>query len=753
MNQRLILLSTSGLCLLLASPLAAQEVDFENDPNTIVVTGSRIAGQVVTDQPPVLELDEADIAAFGASSIEDLVEAVSSQATSSRGRGEGRPVFLVNGIRINGFREMRSYPPEAIRKVEVLPEEVAQRFGFPADRRVMNFILKDDFSSREIEVEYEQPGKGGYSRTEQEATLLKIANGNRFNINLELEDVSPLTEGERGVIQSDPASEGEPDPADYRTLVADSMAAEATVNWARADLESGSSLSANATWEHDQQRTLSGLSLFDTLDPIEGVTNTDTFSTSLTNQRPVGSFQLSASADYTHSDSNGEYDRRDEAGSDTTSTKIDTVVTKATLSGTPLLLPAGDVATTFDLGFDWKRYDSDDTRSAEPVELIRRRVTAGANVVVPIAERGGAWGAIGDLTASFRIGVEDLSDFGTIGDYSAGLTWGVTDTLTLTATHIGTEAAPSLTQLGSPLIQTFNVPVYDFTTGETTLATITTGGNSELVAETQRDWKLSANWETPLDNTRLSVDYIRNRSRNVSSDFPVLTADIEAAFPDRVTRNDDGELLAIDRRPVTFARSSADRLVLGLTRRGEWGKSSAEALKGRERQRGGMPGFGRDNKGRYFINLNHTIELKNTVLIAEGVPLLDLLDGDATSGYGLSRHSSSLEFGMFKSGQGVRVSGSYTGPSTIVGGSADPTSALRFGSLATFDIRFFGDLGKLIGKEDGIFEKTRIAFKIDNVLDGRRKVTDGNGDTPLSYQPYLVDPTGRYFGIDIRKMF
>ena len=32
-------------------------------------------------------------------------------------------------------------------------------------------------------------------------------------------------------------------------------------------------------------------------------------------------------------------------------------------------------------------------------------------------------------------------------------------------------------------------------------------------------------------------------------------------------------------------------------------------------------------------------------------------------------------------------------------------------------------------------------------------VTDTDGNTPLRYQPFLLDPTGRYLGIDLRKMF
>ena len=57
-----------------------------------------------------------------------------------------------------------------------------------------------------------------------------------------------------------------------------------------------------------------------------------------------------------------------------------------------------------------------------------------------------------------------------------------------------------------------------------TLAEVLTGGNPNLPAETQRDWKFSANWELPFwENSRFQVDYIRNRSDNVVSAFPQIT--------------------------------------------------------------------------------------------------------------------------------------------------------------------------------------------------------------------------------------
>ena len=113
----------------------------------ILVVGTRLAGQVEAAQPPLMTLDEADIAAYGTGSLTELIAALSPQTGSGRGRGGGHPIILLGGQRIANFREMRDFPPEAIRRMEVLPEEVALRYGFPPNQRVINFILKDKFSS------------------------------------------------------------------------------------------------------------------------------------------------------------------------------------------------------------------------------------------------------------------------------------------------------------------------------------------------------------------------------------------------------------------------------------------------------------------------------------------------------------------------------------------------------------------------------------------------------------------------------
>ena len=158
---------------------------------------------------------------------------------------------------------------------------------------------------------------------------------------------------------------------------------------------------------------------------------------------------------------------------------------------------------------------------------------------------------------------------------------------------------------------------------------------------------------------------------------------------------------------------------------------------------------------RWAFSVNYTYEIENKVLVAPGGPMLDLLDGDALTGGGVSRHSFDINGGVFYNGVGVRLSGNYQGKSRVDGSGLPGSTDLYFGDLFKLNLRLFADLGrkeKLVEKVP-FFAGTRVSLNVDNVFDGHQRVTDGNGDTPLRYQPLLLDPNGRTFTVEFRKMF
>jgi hypothetical protein len=186
------------------------------------------------------------------------------------------------------------------------------------------------------------------------------------------------------------------------------------------------------------------------------------------------------------------------------------------------------------------------------------------------------------------------------------------------------------------------------------------------------------------------------------------------------------------------------------------GEAPAQQVASGGRRGGG--GRGGDNgQGRWNLSLYHTVELSNRALIAENGPELDLLEGDGLSDGGVSRHKIELEGGVFIKGLGARVSANYLSGTTVRGSGLPGSSDLRFGDLATVNLRLFANLEQqkwLTGDGDpGFWKGSRLSFRIDNLFDAHQRVTDENGLVPLRYQPGLIDPRGRSFEIEFRKMF
>ncbi len=174
-----------------------QAADDEGDGD-IVVRGARPPGSVIGDIPADQQLSPADIRSYGVSSVADLLAELAPQTRSGRGGG-GAPVVLLNGRRISGFGEIRDLPTEAILRVDILPEEVALKYGYRADQRVVNFVLRPRFRSVTLEAESRFATAGGSAEPNGEVDILKITQGRRINLHVEYSERSALTEAERDI--------------------------------------------------------------------------------------------------------------------------------------------------------------------------------------------------------------------------------------------------------------------------------------------------------------------------------------------------------------------------------------------------------------------------------------------------------------------------------------------------------------------------------------------------------------------------
>ena len=134
---------------------------------------------MVGDIPPRNVLDARDVRATGATSITELLDALAPQIGSSRGRGGEAPVLLLDGQRISGFRELRDIPTEAIQRVEILPEEVALKYGYRADQKVVNIVLRQRFRSTAAQFAAGAATDGGYATGNADLTRFLVQRSGR----------------------------------------------------------------------------------------------------------------------------------------------------------------------------------------------------------------------------------------------------------------------------------------------------------------------------------------------------------------------------------------------------------------------------------------------------------------------------------------------------------------------------------------------------------------------------------------------
>jgi len=849
-----------------------------DDDEEIVVRGQKPRGSVTGDIPPEQTLNAADVRAYGVNNISDLLDQLAPQTTSGRG---GQPVILLNGRRISGFGEIRDLPTEAISRVEILPEEVALKYGYSADQKVVNIVLRERFLALVGEAGASTSTEGGGTGTNPEANYVKIRGDKRFTANLRYQANEKLRESQRDIV--DATGPNGADVAHDKTLKASSQQWSDNIVYARPIFDR-STLTLNGALSYTTGDSLRGLPLTATSpdpDPLHQRTENLTGHAGLTINGDKGRWRWSVTGNYDHGDSLTHTQIGHDASGALQTNRAESISNTGNfqlLTGGPLFqLPAGDFTTNVKAGLEYMGFDATSTRGTieQNSNLSRRNANGQVNFDLPITSRRTGFGSfLGNLSLNGNATVTSLSDFGTLTTLGGGFVWTPIPAINLIGSYTRDEGAPTLNQIGDPTIVTPQVRVFDYATGQTINVTQISGGNRDLQASRRHVWKLGSTLKPFGDKNDLTItaNYFHTVTNDAIASLPEPTADLEAAFPDRFLRGADGQLIQIDTRSVNFERERSDTLRLGVTfsinlksiiqkkfeawiaarRAGQnvpppirfnnfqptlaGNKEDLARLRAQFQQRGGngqapaangqapsnggaaagqataqgqpptqtaqanVPpppggfapppgdggpppggpaaggpppggfrggfgggggggrgGFGggfRQASGRLQVAIFDSWTLRDDVLIRQGVPLLDLLNGDSVgAGGGQSEHQLQLQLGYSNNGLGARLDSNYKTGTFVHGDGLGTAGDLHFSGLATFNLRFFADMGgmpKFITKTWA--RGLRISFGVNNLFDSRQRVRDQNGTTPLRYQPAYLDPLGRTVSITIRKL-
>lgn len=543
------------------APVAPNPEDETEVEELVVVAGvARLRGSVVGDITPEVTLSPREIRAYGAASVSELLTALAPQIGS--GQGSGRPVVLINGARASGFAEIRDLPTEAISRMEILPEEVALKYGYPAEQKVVNIVLRQRFRATLAEASAMSPTEDGGGQTfGGHGAMLRIQRGQRLTLDAKANVSEPILEGDRDVIGGE---------RDFRSLQPESRDVALNAVYARPIGDSGVAATVNGLFELSESENRLGLSPFGTEALLRQSDSTNASLAAALSGAYAG-WQWSYTGEISRNVSESFTDRTsdvlaytDTTRSTTTAAKSDIVLNRALWE-----LPAGRVSTTLTGRVSTTELESKALRAGlrQSSDLTRSIGQLQGNFDVPITREGEGFGeTIGKLSANFNLNYQHLSDFGDLTAVGGGLNWTPVKPLRVLASFTRADQAPTMNQLGDPVTATPGVRVFDFTTGETVDVIRVTGGSRDLEAGRKDTFKLGLTYR-PFEETDLvfQANYVSTRTRDAVAAFPSASTQVEAAFPERFIRDASGALVQVDARPVNFARQARDELRWGFT--------------------------------------------------------------------------------------------------------------------------------------------------------------------------------------------
>lgn len=771
---------------------------------TVRIVGTSVRAQASTEIEPDIRLTQEQIQAYGASTIEELLEELGPELSSGRGRGGESSVILLNGLRIPSFREIRNYPSEAVDRIDILPEEAALKFGYGANQRVVNIVLKNEFSSWTAEAEIGASSVGAGRTSEYDLGHVDLSDGRRISLDGEVETFSGILESDRGLDLFEDTG--------ANSLSPETQSLELGGSYHRP-FENGLSATFSADLSYGEDEELLGFDeqtfVLPAVSPFSNSANDTDFSrligtpgvlqksseelsanASLGLVRYFNDWYVVSNTQLGRTESTGETDREPDASdyqaaldaldpntsptsdllgyltfrTEETERITNTFSSNLLANGTLFELPAGEISTG--LSFDFNHTDRYSSTRLDGIltetDLDRQIAKVQGSFDIPLISEDMEVGGIESLSLNLTASASEYSDFGALYTFDGTFSWTPHEKLRLLSSFTLEEGAPSMANLGDTVSSTPNVELFDFVNGESVLVTRVSGGNPNLVSDLRRVMKFSANIKPFEDeNLDLRFNYIDTRIDDPIGSLPGVDRELQLAFPDRFVRDASGNLISYDNRPVNFVEETKREFQWSLFFRKSFSPAGSNAQgarpSGPPSRSGGRPpgagGGGSPDTARIFLAFNHTWNLEDERLLADGLPRQDFLNGSSSGFGGTSEHVLSLNTGYFKSGYGARLSVNWNS-GTMVDGTT-PDSTLSFSELSTADLRLFYSVqeGSNLAASVPWLEGARFSFEIDNIFDEVTTVRTGEGDIPLRYVADRLNPEGRVARISFRKQF
>jgi iron complex outermembrane receptor protein len=599
---------------------SAPETDEEVDqPIEEVVVEAAVPGAVIGDIPPENRLNPAQIAAYGDSTINDLLNDIAQQTQSDQGRGGTAPIILVNGKRVSGVNEVGDLPTESILRVDILPEEVALRYGYGAQQKVVNIILRRNFRAKLFDLTGSESTDGGGESDMADANYSRIHDNDRVNVVARVRTQELILESDRDVSST---AETVSDPTGSIGNDSDARTLEPASN----------TYSLNSVFSHTLSQTLQGsfnaMATYTTTRAKDGFpaaildvpantpyaledddamvdrylsnatlhqdANTGTAHAGLTlNADLPDRWRLSFIGTYDYSDALTETQRTYETTNLQTAINAGQVNPYGVLplsllgplgrqdataitnggsgsflaNGTLFEVPAGNVTSSLQFGANFSDLDATSTGQVS-TSSARTQGNEQISVDYPLTSRlNHILGFLGDTSVNVTGGLTQVSGYGDLSTVGYGLHWMPVTSLSFLATVNQDHQVPTLAQLDGPLVNTPNIRLYDYVLGQTDTVTQISGGNPDLKADDRHVFKLGSTWNA-IDTTKTKLNftasYIDSVTRNAIGSLTTATSAIEAAFPDEFDRNDDDELIEVDDRAVNFSQESRRDLRWGF---------------------------------------------------------------------------------------------------------------------------------------------------------------------------------------------